>query len=59
MLVVVGFLFGMIFELASPPHTDNSLLVSLLQFVMLTVSLQIGYVAGLAAGIFRRRERDR
>jgi hypothetical protein len=56
-LVVVGFLFGMILGLVSPPHMDNSLLVSFLQFVMLTVSLQIGYVAGLAAGNFRRQSK--
>jgi hypothetical protein len=64
-LVVVGFLFGMILGrfftcyvlvpacclaivlvVASPAHMDNSLLGSLLQFVMLNVSLQIGYVGG-------------
>jgi hypothetical protein len=67
-LVVVGFLFGMILGqffkcyvlvpacalaivlvLASPVHMDNNHLGSFLQFVMLNVSLQIGYVAG---GIF-------
>jgi hypothetical protein len=43
---------AIIVVLASPAHMENSLLGSFLQFVMLTISLQIGYVVGLAAGNF-------
>src|SRR5450631_3400211 len=72
-LVVVGFLFGMILGqffkcyvlvpacglaiilvLASPAHMDNSHLGPFLQFVVLIVSLEIGYVVGLVARNFHR-----
>jgi hypothetical protein len=45
---------AIVLVLASPLNIDNSLLGSFLQFVVLTVSLQIGYVAGLVTGNFHR-----
>jgi hypothetical protein len=48
---------ALVLVLGSPSHMDNSLLGSFLQFVVLTVSLQIGYVAGLVAGNFHRESK--
>jgi hypothetical protein len=48
---------AIVLVLASPLNMDNSLLGSFLQFVVLTVSLQIGYVAGLVTGNFHREQK--
>ena len=43
--------------LINPVHMENSLLSWFFQFVVLTASLQIGYVVGLVAPNFRRASR--
>ena len=40
--------------LINPAHMESSLLGWFVQFVVLTTSLQIGYVVGLVASTFRR-----
>jgi hypothetical protein len=45
---------AIILVLASPAHMDNSHLGPFLQFVVLIVSLEIGYVVGLVARNFHR-----
>jgi hypothetical protein len=45
---------ALVLVLANPAHINNSLLDSFLQFVVLTTSIQIGYVVGLVAGNFHR-----
>lgn len=49
-ILVPAYGLAVVVVLASRAHMDNSLLDSLLQFVVLTTSLQIGYLVGLAAG---------
>ncbi len=43
---------GLVAVLAGAGHLDNSPSGSLLQFIVLTVSLQLGYFAGLIAPMF-------
>jgi hypothetical protein len=44
---------AIVLVLASPAHMDNSLLGSFLQFVVLTISLQIGYAVGAILALHR------
>jgi hypothetical protein len=45
---------AIVLVLINPAHMENSLLGWFIQFVVLTTSLQIGYVVGLVASTFRR-----
>jgi hypothetical protein len=45
---------AIVLVLINPAHMENSLLGWFVQFVVLTTSLQIGYVVGLVASTFRR-----
>ena len=45
---------AIVLVLINPAHMENSLLGWFVQFVVLTTSLQIGYVVGLVASNFRR-----
>lgn len=52
---------AVILVLANPAHIEHSLLGSFLQFVVLTISLQFGYVVGLFAHNFQgapKRSKD-
>ena len=66
--VLFGMIFGQFFKcfvlfpacglaivlvLASPAHMDTSLLGSFLQFIVLTTSIQIGYVVGFVTCDFQ------
>ena len=70
--ILFGMIFGRFFKwfvlipacglaavlvLINPAHMENSLLSWFFQFVVLTASLQIGYVVGLVAPNFRRASR--
>jgi hypothetical protein len=45
---------AIVLVLINPAHMGTSLLGWFIQFVVLTTSLQIGYVVGLVASTFRR-----
>jgi len=45
---------AIVLVLINPAHMENSLLGWFIQFVVLTTTLQIGYVVGLVASNFRR-----
>jgi hypothetical protein len=43
---------ALVFVLADPAHMNSNLLDSFLHFVVLTTTMQIGYVVGLVVGNF-------
>jgi hypothetical protein len=43
---------ALVFGLADPAHMNSNLLDSFLHFVVLTTTMQIGYVVGLVVGNF-------
>ena len=47
---------AIVLVLINPAHMESSLLGWFVQFVVLTTSLQIGYVVGLVASTFRRKK---
>jgi hypothetical protein len=51
--LIPAYWLAIVLVLINPAHMENSLLGGFVQFVVLTTSLQIGYVVGLVASNFR------